>query len=364
MKIVIIPSLIYPRISPRSMRATELAKYFAKLGHEVILYGVLGDFDYTNFTKETGVTVKNQNMRLASKNSDSKDIRSFFGKVMERIFGRYLEYPQIEYLWKIPNILKQEKDIDLLITLAIPFPIHWGAAIAKSILKSNFPKVWISDCGDPYMGNTVNQPPFYFKYLEKFWYKKTDFITVPIEEANKGYYKEAQSKIHVIPQGFDFSNVNIVKEYKPNEIPTFAYAGAVYKGYRDPSNFLNYLCSLTIDFRFIIYTSVPSFYASYKDRLKEKLEIKNYIPRENLLYELSQMDFLINLKNENTIQSPSKLIDYYLSKRPILDISSTFHEHSNFNKFINREFENCNKCNNLEQYNIYNVGNKFLELCK
>ena len=71
MKIVIISSVFYPRQSPRSYRATELAKYFAKQGHEVYSYAVLGKFDYQQFEKETGIKVRSLGkMHFAILNSD------------------------------------------------------------------------------------------------------------------------------------------------------------------------------------------------------------------------------------------------------------------------------------------------------
>ena len=41
---------------------------------------------------------------------------------------------------------------------------------------------------------------------------------------------------------------------------------------------------------------------------------------------MSKMDFLINLENLNKEQSPSKLIDYAISKRPIFSFNQ-----NNFN---------------------------------
>lgn len=364
MKIVILGSLVYPYISPRSMRATELAKYFASIGHDVSLYGILGKFNYSEFSQQTGVKVKDYQMRWADMNSDKTDLRDFKLKVLCKLFGRYLEFPDVEYMWKIPSVLKREKDIDLLITIAVPFPIHWGAARAKVLLKSEFPKVWISDCGDPYMGNNVNSHPFYFKYLEKFWGKQTDYITIPIEESRGAYYPEVRKKIKVIPQGFDFTNMNIDKSFKGNTVPTFAYAGAVYQGYRDPSKFLEYLCSLSCDFKFVVYTSTPQYYESYKARLKDKLEIKKYIPRNELLFQLSRMDFLVNLLNGSKMQSPSKLIDYFLVNRPILDVSSAFTdtECENFTQFLIKNYDSTHENTDIQQYDIINVGNSFLNL--
>ena len=366
MKIVIISRAIYPSLAPRPFRATELAKYFASLGHDVTLYGVLGKFDYSSFTNETGINVKNLGkMKYATLNSDGENKITFLNRVLIRMFHRLLEFPDIELVSKTYKAIKNEKNVDLLITVAIPFPIHWGAAWAKKRLGDKFPKKWVSDCGDPYMGNSVSKKPFfYFQYIEDFWGKQTDFITIPIEDAKKAYSDKVQDKLRIIPQGFDFSNIKIDTNFKGNAIPHFAYAGIVYKGYRDPSRFLEYLSKVGKDFRFIVYTKSLAFFQQYKELLGEKLEIRNYIPREQLLFVLSQMDFLVNIENSNSVQSPSKLIDYYLSTRPVLDISSDFDnkKKKNTDDFLNGDYQRKHVIDNVQQFNIINVGKAFLDI--
>ena len=43
---------MFPHISARSFRTTELAKGFAKMGHDVTLYTILGKYDYTQMEAE------------------------------------------------------------------------------------------------------------------------------------------------------------------------------------------------------------------------------------------------------------------------------------------------------------------------
>ena len=57
MKIVVVTQNCFPYISPRSNRATELAKEFVRQGHDVTLYALLGDVDYFDFCENTGVKV-------------------------------------------------------------------------------------------------------------------------------------------------------------------------------------------------------------------------------------------------------------------------------------------------------------------
>lgn len=364
MKIVIISRCIYPSQAPRPFRATELAKFFAKEGHEVILYACLGDFDYSSFVSETKVDVKSLGkMRFATLNSNSVARNNLFDRIMNKLFGRLIEYPDIELAFKVRRVLEQEKNIDLLITVAIPYPIHWGAAWAKKKMRNSFAKTWISDCGDAYVKNPVGpRKPFYFTYIEDFWGRSTDYVTFPIDTPFD-FLPSVQKKFRVIPQGFDFTTVKIIDHFVPGDRIRFAYAGATYPGYRDPSKLLGYLSTRTdISFEFVVYTKAKDHFSKYKESLGEKLILHDYIPRELLIYELSKMDFLINIKNNSPVQSPSKLIDYYLTKRPIIDISSDFSESSVMNEFLNRDYSHQHQKRDISCFDINNVGRQFLEL--
>ena len=158
MRIAIISRCIYPAIAPRPFRATELAKYFAQKGHDVFLYAVLGKHDYKQFEEETGVHVCSLGkMRFATLNSNNYARNNIFDKILKRLFGQILEWPDIELAFKVKSALDKLRGFDLLITIAVPYPIHWGAAWARKRMGSDFPKVWISDCGDPYMGNSIGK---------------------------------------------------------------------------------------------------------------------------------------------------------------------------------------------------------------
>lgn len=366
MKIAIISLVIFPQKSPRSYRATELAKYFAKKGHEVYLYASLGQFDYKMFEQKYGITVCSLgHMHFCTLNSDGGYVRdTIFNKALKRLFGNVLEYPYIELVWKVKKVVSKMRGVDLLITIAMPHPIHWGAAWAKKKNHNTFPKVWVSDCGDPYMGNQVgSKHPFYFRKIEDFWGRMTDNITIPIEEGRKAYSETVQSKIRVIPQGFDFTNVHLDLPFKEDEFVKFAYAGAIYPVYRDPSKLLDYLVTLTDKkFQFTVYTKNKEWFSRYKTSLGDKLILKDYVDRDKLIYELSQMNFLVNMLNSGSVQAPSKLIDYYLTKRPIIDISSSFNEKVYFDEFLDGNYKNRHKTIDISQFDINNVGQQFLYL--
>ena len=136
MKIVLISKSYFPVQSARALRTTELAQQFARMGHDVTVYAVVGQSGYEEYTKNTGVKVNLINTRwVPSSHHRQSKIRYFFVRGFSYLFGRLVEFPNIELVFRVKEILSTEKDVDLLVTIALPYPIHWGAAYAKKKLK-------------------------------------------------------------------------------------------------------------------------------------------------------------------------------------------------------------------------------------
>ena len=275
------------------------------------------------------------------------------------------EYPDIEFLFKVAKILKREDGYDLLISNAAPYPVHWGVAKARN-RNHQIATTWVADCGDPYMGNRVDtfRKFFYFRYVEKWFCKKTDYISVPIETARKAFYPEFREKIIVIPQGIDFTSVKRAAYQKEKDIVRFAFAGAI-NSYKDTAPvFLDFLISSTFHYRFILYTNELGWSEEYIKKLGDRIELHNYIPREQLIYELSKVDFLINFQIKIDVQRSSKLIDYGLSGRPILNIEYGKNFETQFNEFMKGDYKQNYLITDLEQYDIRNIANTFIELAQ
>lgn len=363
-RIVIITGTITPCISARSFRSTELACGLAKLGYDVTVYAILGSNDYTSFEKEHHLKVKDLGKsRFGNIDSDGKENMTFINRVLRRMLYNVIDYPRCEFFFKAYFALKSESPFDLLITIAHPFGIHWGAAYFKKKHPGLFNK-WISDCGDPFMGNPVETKRWhlFLEPLERFWCKQTDLIAIPVAEGINGYFKDYHKKIIVIPQGIDFSSIELDK-YTPNDVPTFIYSGTVYRGVRDPREFLEYLVTLDIDFKFYVFSPFDTVFGDYKERLCDKLIINRYIPRKDLIKIMSRMDFLINLNNNSVVQVPSKLIDYSLSKRPILNVSTHFtdQEREAFDSFICGDYSSQYVVPDIDRFDSKNVCKSFID---
>lgn len=358
MKILIVSGAFYPINTPRAFRATELVKRFVRLGHDVSVYIPRTNNDLASFLIDYPTTVNYYTRKGPIKGT------SIIHRVIGRLLNQYAEYPDITIVKELTQKLKEEKGYDLLITVAMPHPIHW--AVGKLFEKGNrIAKTWIADCGDPYMLCGTNQfkRPFYFKKMETRWCKYCDYITVPTLDAVNGYYPEFREKIKVIPQAFDFSEVKR-QEYKKNPVPTFAFSGNIIPNVRDPKPLLDFLVSLDIDFKFVLYCSKHHLIMPYKNMMPDKFEVYDYIPRLDLLYKLSSMDFLVNIENSTKVQTPSKLIDYGLIGRPILSVNPKSLDKNAVKEFLDGNYSKQFIIPNLNDYDIVNVANQFLSLTK
>ena len=321
MNILLVSGSFYPDNSPRSFRTTELAKEFSRRGQNVTVIIPKNNYDYSEFLKDYPITIKYYQKPVGKRVFTRISI---IDRAIYRLLNQFYAYPNIKLRKPLRKVIKNELGYDLLITIAVPHMIHWefGKMYAKGKCAA---KKWVADCGDSFMLNkSINyKQPFYFKHLEKTWCRYCDYIAVPLESEKENYYPEFTEKVRVIPQGFDFSVLEKNQVEPHNAVPTFAFSGSFIPNLRDPRPILDYLVSSKKDFKFIVYTKQKELLAPYFDRLGSKLEIREFIPREELLKVLRQCDFLLNIDNGKAKGRPSKLIDYALSGRPILSLNSS-----------------------------------------
>jgi glycosyltransferase involved in cell wall biosynthesis len=363
-KIVIVSSTFYPENSPRSHRTTELVKELARQGHQVTLYTLKIDEFHVPIEREFGIEIKDIGKRrfTSINTAEGSKIHVLFKRVINRFLLQLFLYPDIELMFMVKKALSKERKLyDLLISVAVPHSVHWGTAWAKS--KNNpIANKWVADCGDPFMGSNHDsfKKLFYFKYLEKWFCRKADYIAVPKIMMKENYYKEFQDKVIEIPQGFKFDRV-VATSFKKNPIPTFAFAGTLIKSTRNPSFLLDHLLSVKEPFKFIFYTENQNLVLPYKLLLKDKLEIRHYIPRIDLLKELSTMDFLVNIAYDPVHQAPSKLIDYYITGRPILSSLTNEFDTAVVDSFLKGDYSKNYVFDSIEKFRIENVAAQFLD---
>jgi hypothetical protein len=364
-KILIVSHAFYSEISPRSFRATELVKEFCRSGHEVTVIShdregldAFSKLHGFKFIDMGGLTWKPIEIK-------GKGVFLLARRILNRVLTYFFEYPFIQLIPLTRKALKNQNGYDVMISIAFPFPTHWAVASVRSAANP-IAKVWIADCGDPYMGqeNDTVTPPFYFGWIEKWFCRKADFITIPTINSINGYYEEFHPKLKVIPQGFRFEDIQLSKETPDDQKVVFGYAGMFIPGRRDPSEFLQYLNSLadSIPFEFHVYTNTPHLVTHYANQSQGRIKIFDFIPREKLLFELSKMNFVVNFENQGKTQTPSKLIDYLIIEKPVLSIKFGQLMPNVVDEFLNGKYQNRMALPDKAVYQIETIANQFLEL--
>lgn len=360
MKILIIAGSFYPVNEPRSFRTTELAKELSKKGHEITVMAPLKK-GYQEIRRDYNLKFKPVDVNQPTQ-ADSKFI--YYAK---RILDLLVECENLPLARKVSRELKVSSGYDAIISIAQPHIIHWTVGLHwNKNGKNEIAKVWIADCGDPY-ALRKNEPfiPFWFKWIEKWWMRKSNYITVPTNKSYLGYFPEFHKKLKVIPQGFNFEDYKNFKRktLNPSEPPVFVYGGTFIPEARDPRPFCDYLISQSKEYKFYIFTGNDILVKKYEAKSFGKIIVNGLIPRDELLKFISaNADFVVNFSNSWVQQTPSKLIDYGILKKPILDVKPGKLDKTVLEEFLSYDYKNSFRIDDLNQFRIENVASKFIDL--
>lgn len=368
-KILIVSNFFYPEITPRAMRTTELAKEFARRGYSVTLVIPNKKIYHDNPPGIKGVKTIFADTPVSA--ADKAPARRKFRKFIPEWGMRFLLYfYNHEYFAKYDKgiekrLMELDDDFDMLLSISYPAAIH--RAVMKAFKRNGklTAKFKAAEFSDPPLRGEYNKSffPAYSLFLKKAG-RFFDRFVIPVENAKTCYlaYKPAD-EISVIPQGFDNSGIK-TKEYTPNTPVTFGYAGRFYRNTRDPEPLFKYLAQSGRDFRFHIYLidCEPYFeemLSRYQEKCKGEIIIHGALPRNELIYELSGMDFLVNHNFNYRTATPSKLIDYVLTGRPVFSFSSDNFEPSSFGRFLDRDYKEAIELPSASDYDIGTIVNKF-----
>ena len=100
--ILIVSQAFFPENSPRSFRATELAKEFARLGHEVTVITPRNQSMHPGFEKEYGVLINHMgNYTWKPVKIKGKGIELLIRRILSRFSNLLFEYPGIQLYWLV-----------------------------------------------------------------------------------------------------------------------------------------------------------------------------------------------------------------------------------------------------------------------
>lgn len=373
MNIIVFSRWSFPYKNPRAFRTTELIKEFKR--RKTNIYGILPYSKEIHSLNLDNIILVDNKTYLDKENKKELENKSRINKIIVSIIKHIAYYLlgdspySILYSIRMWKKIKEDRILlspnDVVLSISYPFYVHVAVALIMKHIHQR--PLMIADCGDPFYFNPSRKIAPYLKWLEKWTLRQFDYVTIPMEEARAAYSSYGiDDRIRVIPQGFRLTEID-ADEYQGNQCPTFCYAGVFYDKIRNPKYFLDYLVSQSNDFCFIVYALPDTFTFSllkeYQKILGAKLQVREPLEREELIHVMAKMDFVVNFDNENSTQRPSKLIDYAMSKRPILSFNRKTFSPQIFQEFMNGDYKHAEHID-LSQYDIRNVVDKFEELIK
>ncbi len=357
-----------PEITPRAFRAKEIAEALSENNYNItVITKQLHNNDNKVYYVNENLLIKKIKPGFFLNSFKWQKIR--LGLLKYFIHFIYLGGINFEYsIMLFFNLIKNKKKYDVVISIGLPFSVHFGVALYKLFCDRNI--IAIADYGDPFSKSSKYKYILHYYIIEKFVLKLFDFLVVPTEKALKAYKGLFnRNKIFIIPQSISSKKIKICN-YVPNKSLKFAYAGLFYIDIRNPQKFIDYLLNKSdkYDFKFIIYTDINhnetyKCLEKYLSNHSDKIIIEKPLERYNCIEVLSSMDFIINFENTTQVQVPSKLIDYYFTKRPILNINPNYLDEMKIERFLHRNFvdEDYLKLN-VHEYLSENVVQKYIKL--
>lgn len=380
MRILIATYFFRPEATPRAFRAFELARELARIGHEVTVYtrgpanlveqspeGFIIRYVKPGFVLNRGQLPSKflsagRAMTARGVRRDSW-LRHHARRLLEMIYLGGFSFEYAFTLWRA-LARNESESADLVISIGLPIAVHVGVALYRFGAKKG--GVFVADYGDPFSRNLEGPRLRHYEHIERRVLREFDWVVLPLADAAPAYAGLVDlDRVRVIPQGVNFS-IAKRKIYVPGRVIRFCYSGIFYKEIRDPSKLFEYLIRRGGDFEFTIFTDFGNFGSmglidKYRAALGSRLVLKDLIPREDCIHELSGFDFLVNQRNATGFQAPSKLIDYALADRPVFTFDQNTFDATRFECFLARDFSHSDVID-LTPFDVRTVASSFVAL--
>ena len=227
---------------------------------------------------------------------------------------------------------------DIIMSSAVPYTAH----LIGLVLSSIWGIPWVADYGDPWVYDPGHPRQgirlLVERYLESKVVKKCSAIVVTTETTKQLYidkYSVEQSKIRVIPMGFDpkdFAKVerDNIKEITGSYPVRFVYIGRLEPESRDVNIFFQALKKLkdSGELKNTCFEFIGGFQASLQEKvfelgLQEVVKFCSWIEHSKCMQYLTSADYLLLFGNNNSIQVPGKIFNYVGSETPIIYLANT-----------------------------------------
>lgn len=266
-------------------------------------------------------------------NSKSK-IRTCYHRLIRKIIWNYkttIKKDNDGYLNKertIKLINKHlKKNFDTIISCSYPFKTH---RIAYEIKKENNKIVWVAYQFDPHSLNcTLDENKIEQRMNEEIKIlSKADKIFLPMDN----YEQNIKTELNVLQEKYYPIDFPLIKEKrnnnksKKNKLIKFAFTGTLYDNIRLPYNMLDFFRNIEFDYElnlcYITSTKISNKLKDYKKVFGKKLILNENLSKEKCDEIIDSSNIIINIGNEISNQTPSKVFEYVSYGKPIINFYS------------------------------------------
>lgn len=341
MRYLIINYYWEPMIDAHAYRWPQLAKELASQGHSVdVITSKIISMD--NFDTEFGVSIKRVGV-IASKNkleqvevtesiAKEQNIFKNKNKLKEVLIKVYKKFYWPDPLWHwLPSLVmelykRRNTKYDFVISYYPCFAAHLGALIYKKFCRVSKFK-WIADYGDPFSVSTEWPPNNYHvyrhlnKWIERLVYFQCDKFAVMNSETKRRYEEEFGKTASIVLVPHLAPRMEPVKIFRRKDTVVLRYIGSFHREVRDHLLLfeLAKILARSNNTRYQIEIFGPTEYWS-DIVVPNNIKILGKVARAEALSLLSSADVLINVSNTTKLMTPSKIIEYISTRRPIINV--------------------------------------------
>lgn len=339
-RVLIQTNSFYPDDNGRAERLASRVRYLPENGWTPIVsvYPEGNTEQIVDIDGDSVVTFRDDDRTITKFRDDVRGFRRLAKRAVKSISFPDTYIPFIARGVKNGCKLIEQEDIDVLYTISYPFTGHLIGLILSNITDVS----WLAEFQDPWVTNPIlnNSWKKPHQILERKTVYNSDKIVYNYGiQVPENYFRERyeipDEKVLQVEcpgsTGFDFDRFNDVQPAFENDRFTIVYAGSFYGGEHTPIQFLNAVSNFIKRSTISRQEMSIHFFGDWSEeysKTAKKLDIRDilnlhgWVSFKTVFSYLIACDvcLLITLPGD-TLNIPSKPIDYIASKSPILAIT-------------------------------------------
>jgi glycosyltransferase involved in cell wall biosynthesis len=363
LRLLIVSFSFTPRVVPTALRWTAISEWLAANGHEVdvvtrpmpgrpaierrpnlCIYRV-GSAGLSSLRKRfrDDPSASLRNPEAASTGNEGwfgravrRSVQFAYRKIWTRFYWPDSEMLGILAVRRAVRRLVRRRGYDAVISVSLPFSTHLSVL---GIAGRGRGTVWLQDLSDPFSfteDTPLNNTALYRRlnyFAERRTFGAANGITVHNASQATIYgelFPEARGRISTS----DFV-VSLEGGAAPQQVrrvdPVLVYAGSLFASIRSPRRLLRLFAALLHRpgmerAQLHFYGEVgdcAGFFDQYRELIGERILLHGTQPREAVYRQIRRSDVLVNIGNTTQYRIPSKLLEYMLTGKPVLNLVLT-----------------------------------------